>query len=136
MKNSIQNNKKYLQVVDSILLQIINQTIVCDGYYYTEQILCDRFCISRPTLREALRILEFLGISKTKPHQGICFCYPNAARDYPVLRYLLKFEKPTQQDLVELQTALSSIPANNRPAAKIAATISSILSEEQYAVYK
>lgn len=131
MKKNVQDRKTYLKIVDTIINQIANGTIRYDDKFYSEQELTDLFQVSRPTLREALRVLEFLGITTVKPHRGIYIHHPEDTGGYPALRHILTFEQPSQQELAELHAALAQVPAGNRPAAKLIETVSSLLSEER-----
>jgi len=129
MEISVQDRKTYLKIVDTIINQIADGTIKYDEKFYTEQELTDLFQVSRPTLREALRVLEFLGITTVKPHRGIYIHHPENNGGYPVLRYILTFEQPSQQELAELYTALTQVPIGNRPAAKLIETVDFLLSK-------
>ena len=135
MKTNVQNCKTYLRILDTIINQIADGTIKYDEKFYTEQELTNLFQVSRPTLREALRVLEFLGITTVKPHRGIYIHHPVTTGGYPALRHILTFEQPSQQELAELCAALAQVPAGNKAAAKLIETVSSLLSEERKPYY-
>ena len=122
--------KAYLRFVHTIVQEIADGNLAYDEKFYSEQELSDKFHMSIPTLREALRVLEFMGIITVKPHQGIHIHHPEDFGGYPVMRYILDFESPSQQELQELHTALTQVPTGNRPAAKLIETVDFLLSAE------
>ena len=59
--------KTYLRIIDYILAQFRSSDTEFLNTVYSEQHLIQLLGVSRPTLREALRLLEFLGIAEVKP---------------------------------------------------------------------
>ena len=103
---AIKKEKAYLRIVDVVMDLIARGEVGYDDHFYTEQELMTMLGVSRPTLREALRVLEFLGIATVTPHKGISINRPSDADGYLPLLYILTFEKTTGQELFELRQAL------------------------------
>lgn len=98
--------KSYLRIVDKIMDMIAAGKVQYGDRLYNEQELVDLLGVSRPTLREALRVLEFLGIATVVPHKGISINRPSEQGGYLPLLYILSFEKTTGKELFELRQAL------------------------------
>lgn len=103
---AIKKEKAYLRIVDVVMDLIARGEVGYDDHFYTEQELMAMLGVSRPTLREALRVLEFLGIATVTPHKGISINRPSDAEGYLPLLYILTFEKTTGRELFELRQAL------------------------------
>ena len=97
--------KTYLKIIDYILEQFTANNTAFTDAAYSEQQLMSILGVSRPTLREALRVLEFLDVTTVEPHNGITFHRPSADC-YLSLLYLLEFEGATIDELQELHRAL------------------------------
>ena len=74
---AIKKEKAYLRIVDVVMDLIARGEVGYDDHFYTEQELMAMLGVSRPTLREALRVLEFLGIATVTPHKGISISRPS-----------------------------------------------------------
>ena len=103
---TIKKEKAYLRIVDVVMDLIAQGKVGYDDHCYTEQELMTMLGVSRPTLREALRVLEFLGIATVTPHKGISISRPCDQDGYLPLLYILTFEKTTGRELFELRQAL------------------------------
>ena len=103
---AIKREKAYLRIVDVVMDLIAQGKVAYDDTFYTEQELMAMLGVSRPTLREALRVLEFLGIATVTPHKGISINRPSDEGGYLPLLYILTFEKTTGRELFELRQAL------------------------------
>lgn len=103
---AIKKEKAYLRIVDVVMDLIAQGKVAYDDTFYTEQELMAMLGVSRPTLREALRVLEFLGIATVTPHRGISINRPADQGGYLPLLYILTFEKTTGRELFELRQAL------------------------------
>ena len=126
MENSLQSTireKSYLRIVGTIMDMIAQGQVQYGDQLYNEQELVALLGVSRPTLREALRVLEFLGIATVVPHKGISINRPSEQGGYLPLLYILSFEKTTGKELFELRQALQlemvSIAAANRTSEDI-----------------
>jgi len=104
--SAIKKEKSYLKIVDTVMELIAQNKVVYDDHFYTEQELIAMLGVSRPTLREALRVLEFLGIATVTPHKGISINRPTDQGGYLPLLYILTFEKTTDRELFELRQAM------------------------------
>lgn len=98
--------KTYLRIVGVIMDMIAEGKVQYGDRLYNEQELMEILDVSRPTLREALRVLEFLGIATVVPHKGISINKPSQDGGYLPLLYILSFEKTTNKELFELRQAL------------------------------
>lgn len=102
----IKHKKAYLQIVDKVVELIAQGKLEYGSKLYNEQELVSLLGVSRPTLREALRVLEFLGIVTTGPRKGILINKPADSSGYIPLAYILTFEQIKQRELFELRQAL------------------------------
>ena len=75
--------------------------------------------VSRPTLREALRVLEFLGIATVAPRRGILINQPRDSEGYLPLLSVLLFERITDRELFELRQALQIEAVGTPPNAAV-----------------
>lgn len=98
--------KAYLRIVDQVMDMIADGTVQYGDRLYNEQELVEMLGVSRPTLREALRVLEFLGIASVVPHRGISINKPSEDGGYLPLMYILAFEKTTGKELFQLREAM------------------------------
>jgi len=105
--NPVKSNKKtYLKIVEIILNMISEGKIEYGDKLYSEPELIKMLNVSRPTLREALRVLEFLGIVTIGTRSGIIINAPKDTVNYSPLIYIMMFEKTTNTDLFELRRAI------------------------------
>lgn len=102
----VKTTKAYMQIVDKIIDLVINNEIEYGDKLYSEPELTKLLNVSRPTLREALRVLEFLDIVNVSPRRGIRINKPESTDSYKPLIYMLKFEKTTELELFELRRAI------------------------------
>lgn len=103
---AIKKEKAYLRIVDVVMDLIAQGKVDYNDHFYTEQELMTLLGVSRPTLREALRVLEFLGVATVTPHKGISINKPSDRGGYLPLLYILTFEKTSGRELFELRQAL------------------------------
>lgn len=103
---AIKKEKAYLRIVDVVMGLIAQGKVDYNDHFYTEQELMAMLGVSRPTLREALRVLEFLGVATVTPHKGISINRPSDQGGYLPLLYILTFEKTSGRELFELRQAL------------------------------
>ena len=103
---AIKKEKTYLRIVDTIIRLIAEGKVEYQDRFYTEQELMSMLGVSRPTLREALRVLEFLGVTTVSPRNGISIRKPSDQEGYLPFLYILAFEKTSGRELFELRQAL------------------------------
>lgn len=103
---SVRREKAFLRIVDIIINLISEGKVAYKDKFYTEQELMTILGVSRPTLREALRVLEFLGVTTVSPRNGISINAPNDSDGYLPLIYTLAFDKTTPRELFEIRQAL------------------------------
>lgn len=104
--NPIKTQKAYLQIVTTIIDLVVRGELEYGNRLYNEQELLTILGVSRPTLREALRVLEFLGIATVSPRRGIIINQPEDFEGYLPLLCILMFEKTGERELFELRRAL------------------------------
>ena len=116
--NSELRKKSYLRIVDTVMEMIENGQVQYGDRFYNEPELVSMLGVSRPTLREALRVLEFLGVVTVVPHKGISINKPSQIRGYLPLLYIFSFEKTTGRELFQLRQAMQlemvALAAENR----------------------
>lgn len=119
MKMTLQpvlNQKMYYSIITSIVGMIKDGKLSYGQKLYKENELVEMLQVSRPTLREALRVLEFLGIVTTRPRKGIVINDPKDSTGYGPLEMILTFEKTDKKDLFELRRAIEIENAGNAAA--------------------
>lgn len=109
----VTHQKMYYRIIISIIGMIQAGTLTYGQKLYNEEELAEMLQVSRPTLREALRVLEFLGIVTTRPRKGIIINDPTHRTAYVPLEMILTFEKTDKQDLFELRRAIEIENAGN-----------------------
>lgn len=80
----------------------------------SERELCTMFGVSRPTLREALRTLEVLGIVSIQPGRsgGIFVTAPTAEGAGAALEALIRFRDATARELLEFRVSFEGETAH------------------------
>ena len=102
----VKNKKTYMQIIEEILNLLNENKIEYGDKLYSEPELTSMLKVSRPTLREALRVLEFLGIVTVSPRKGIRINKPENTSSYMPLIYVLMFEKTSDIELYELRRSI------------------------------
>lgn len=100
------NKKVYLQIIDTVIGLINDGKLEYGDKLYNEAELMKILNVSRPTLREALRVMEFLGIVTVNPGKGIVINNPENNSEYFPFTYILMFEKTSSASLFELRRAI------------------------------
>lgn len=104
--NLVPTKKAYIQIIESFLNAMTDDEYTYGMRLSNEADLLKAMNVSRPTLREALRIMEFLGFITISPRNGIHVSTPNNQATYFSLVYSLLFDKTTDKELFELRRAL------------------------------
>ena len=101
-----QKKKAFKQIIEAILVMIAEGTLSYGSSLYNEEELCQILGVSRPTLREALRVMELLGMVTVRPRKGIMINKPNIDEGYLPISYMLSFEKTSAHDILEMRSAI------------------------------
>lgn len=93
----------YQAVADEIKRHIITQGLGPGDPLPTERELCEQMGVSRSSVREAIRILEYLGVVTVKPKEGITVSTPRLKPFLDHLQYMSEIGEYSFQDLWELR---------------------------------
>ena len=77
----------------------------------TEKELCDTLNISRSTVREALRVLQAMGIVEMRPGKGAYLKTKNCRDDHSSITHWFRAHKIQLQDFLEIRLALEPLAA-------------------------
>lgn len=106
MISPVKSPKAYLIIVERIVSLVASGELEYGENLYTETDLMATLNVSRPTLREALRVLEFLGVVSVSPRKGISINNPQDSNYYISLLCILMFEKTTNFEIFQLRRAI------------------------------
>jgi len=101
-----ENEKLYKKVINTIMALIEKGELEYGDKLYNEEQLIKKLNVSRSTLREALRVLEFMDVLTVAPKRGIVINDPRHRADYPPLSFILQFEKIPMKEVVELRSSI------------------------------
>ena len=104
----IGNKKAYMRIIMTINNLINEDKLVYGQRLYNEKELTEKLEVSRPTLREALRVLEFMGVITVKPRKGIIINNPKDNDKYWPLEFILTFEKISMDNLWDLRKVIET----------------------------
>lgn len=102
----IETRKTYLRIVEEFINAVVEGRLEYGHRVYNESELMKILNVSRATLREALRVMEFMGIVTVRPRKGININDPSQTNGYLPLVYILMFEKISSVELFEIRRAL------------------------------
>ena len=102
----VETRKIYLSIVEEFINCIVDGRFEYGSRLYNEAELMKILNVSRATLREALRVMEFMGIVTVSPRKGIRINDPAQTNGYLPLVYMLMFEKISSVELFEIRRAL------------------------------
>ena len=102
----VETRKIYLSIVEEFINSIVDGRFEYGSRLYNEAELMKILNVSRATLREALRVMEFMGIVTVSPRKGIRINDPAQTNGYLPLVYMLMFEKISSVELFEIRRAL------------------------------
>jgi GntR family transcriptional repressor for pyruvate dehydrogenase complex len=106
MLKKIEKTKIYEIAVNQIKDQIENGTWVVGSRLPSERVLAEKLGVGRPSIREALRVLEVMGYIEIKPGQGNFVTKPNSDdRRAKVLQSMLQ-EDANVVELLEVREIL------------------------------
>jgi len=101
-----ENEKLYKKVISTFMSLIENGELEYGDKLYNEEELIKKLNVSRSTLREALRVLEFMDVLTVAPKRGIVINDPETRVDYPPLKFILQFEKIPKREILELRMGI------------------------------
>lgn len=118
--NLVPTKKSYIHIIEGFLNSITDGDYDYGTRLNNEVDLLKVMNVSRPTLREALRIMEFLGFITVSPRKGMHVATPDTQETYFSLVYSMLFDKITDRELFEFRRALmveaAGLAAINRSA--------------------
>ncbi len=113
MFNSIRNNKASELIVSQIRKNIFQGKLVPGDRLPAERLLMEQFSVSKQTLREAMRVLEFIGLIEIKKGTGGGACIAeidsNIAMD--MLANFLYFKDLSLKNLMEVRIVVEPYAA-------------------------
>lgn len=112
-KTGAEGGHYYEVVIDSIKDMIARGELKCGEKLPSERELAERFNVSRVPIREALKILEYMGVLDSSPGDGTYV--KSAAMEDPVEKMAFAVTATTDalMDLLELRINLESFAAYN-----------------------
>ena len=117
MFNSIPNRKVYEQVIEQIQQNILSGDLKKGDKLPSERELCELMNISRASVREAIRVLEAMGVIESIHGEGNFICTNPEKSLLQPLSMIFKLNNGKSQDIFELRKILeieSSKLAANR----------------------
>ena len=102
----VETRKTYLVIVEEFINSVAEGRLEYGHHLYNEADLMKVLNVSRATLREALRVMEFMGIVSVSPRKGIIINDPAQVNGYLPLVYMLMFEKISSIELFEVRRAI------------------------------
>lgn len=103
-----ENEKLYKKVINTVMSLIEKGELEYGDKLYNEEELIKKLNVSRSTLREALRVLEFMDVLTVAPKRGIVINDPQNRVDYPPLKFVLQFEKISKRETIGLRLGIES----------------------------
>lgn len=106
MEKNMENNMNYKTIVYTLLPEISKGLYNDYHRFPTESELCNRFNVNRTTVREALKVLQFLELISST--QGSCYKVTTNFDDSfkSILTTLLSYQKFTYKDISDIREAL------------------------------
>ena len=105
---------KRVSVIDQVVAQI--RTAITGGEYQvgeklpTEFELCDRLKVGRSTVREALRVLQAVGLIELRPGRGAFVASTRENTQETIAKWFAE-KRPELRDIMELREAVESVAA-------------------------
>lgn len=106
MFNSIDNRKVYEKVVEQIQRNILNGELKKGDKLPSERELSELMNISRASIREALRVLENMGVIESIHGEGNFVCMNSDKSLLQPLSMMFKLNNGKYQDIMELRRVL------------------------------
>jgi len=106
MFNSISSKKVYEQVIEQIQERILNGEIKKGDKLPSERELSEQMNVSRTSIREAIRVLETMGVIESKQGEGNFICTNIEKSLIEPLSMIFKLNDGTWQNVLELREVL------------------------------
>lgn len=106
--NKIETKKVYENVITRITDMIVEGKLAPGDYLPPERELAEQLGVSRPSLREALRILQVLGIIKNSPKTGTVIQQANAEQIFQTISMVLVTSSSETNQLLEVRKSLET----------------------------
>ena len=106
MFSNISSKKVYEQVIEQIQESIFNGELKKGDKLPSERELSEQMRVSRTSIREALRVLETLGVVESKQGEGNFVCSNINKSLIEPLSLIFKLNNGTWMDVIELRQAL------------------------------
>ena len=96
------------QVVEQLQSAVIDGTFAVGDKLPTEQEFCERLNVGRSTVREALRVLQAIGLIELRPGRG-AFVADSRVQDERAIALWFAQNRPTLSDVMELREAIEPL---------------------------
>lgn len=106
MFNNISNKKVYEQVIEQIQKNIMNGILKKGDKLPSERELSDKMGVSRTSIREAIRVLETMGVIESRQGEGNFICSNIEKSLLQPLSMMFKLNDGTWKDIYELRNIL------------------------------
>ena len=106
MFNSISNKKVYEQVIEQIQKNIMDGTFKNGDKLPSERELSEKMAVSRTSIREALRVLETMGVVESRQGEGNFICSNIEKSLLQPLSMMFKLNNGSWSDIFELRNIL------------------------------
>ena len=106
MFNSISNKKVYEQVIEQIQKNIMDGTFKKGDKLPSERELSEKMAVSRTSIREALRVLETMGVVESRQGEGNFICSNIEKSLLQPLSMMFKLNNGSWSDIFELRNIL------------------------------
>ncbi len=103
MFNSISSKKVYEQVIEQIQQRILNGELKKGDKLPSERELSEQMNVSRTSIREAIRVLETMGVIDSKQGEGNFICSNIDKSLIEPLSMIFKLNDGTWKDILELR---------------------------------
>lgn len=98
------------QAVEEIQRAVTDGTFAVDDKLPSEQELCSRLNVGRSTVREALRVLQAIGLIEIRPGRG-AFVADSQKQDERAIALWFAQNRPKLSDVMELREAIEPVSA-------------------------
>lgn len=106
-----QPNRYYEKIIDSIRTMMINGDLSVGGKLPSERELAEMFNVSRVPVREALKVLEFMGVVQNIRGEGMYIQNIDIANLVDKLEFAIETTGDTIDELFELRETLETTAA-------------------------